>query len=74
MPPRVTSKPPDDQSTLPEDTNAKMNLGTYCSIKKLHRGYETRLTIYLEESHDPQSEKSFTEWEEIYNKAMCRVT
>lgn len=53
---------------------AKVNAGTYCSVRKYPRSIASRLGIFLLKSNDEKKEKTMQEWDKVYDKAMNRVT
>jgi hypothetical protein len=51
-----------------------VNLRTYCVTRKFSRAIQSRLDIYLMSIGDKVLDKTEQEWDEIFKKAMNRIT
>jgi len=62
------------KSSTPKQKEPTMNVVSFCATKKYNKGIQARLTIFLRKAGDPDAEKTFADWEKVYEQAMNRVT
>lgn len=63
-----------DDQIPPVVESAKVNLAAFCVIRKHEIGISARLKVWLSEANDLDEDKTLEAWDEIYEKAMNRVT
>lgn len=68
-----TTEPAETPKPKPKP-DAKINVQTFCAIKKYPRSIVSRLEIYLLETKDTKKERTVSDWEKVYDKAMNRIT
>jgi hypothetical protein len=52
----------------------KVNLQTFCVIKKLTDRRKIRIETFMREAKDIELEKEVSAWEDIYSQCMNQVT